>query len=384
MDRSQWKRVRFGDVVRCVDKSCRNPQAEGLTRVVGLEHLDPGELKITRWADVADGTSFTRTFRAGQVLFGKRRAYQRKAAVADFDGICSGDILVFEAYSQHLSSELLPYVVQCKPFFNHAVGTSAGSLSPRTKWSELSSWQFALPPTDVQARLVALLNSTESCRAAFSEALLRSHDLRKSVISCGIDNAPTCKFGDYIKALVPGKSISAKSIPASGEDCGVLKVSAVGRGKFLPEENKALFNQDQFREEFAVRSGDILISRCNTRELVGAVCVVREDHPNLMLCDKTIRIELDAESIDQRYAAEVLQIGSARAQIEMAATGTSDSMKNISQATIRSLKIPLPSLETQKQIGDSITELGIAEERLQEHVSALKFLCEELSGWLVI
>lgn len=164
MDRSKWKRVRFGDVVRCVDKTCRDPQAEGLTRVVGLEHLDPGELKISRWAEVSDGTSFTRTFRAGQVLFGKRRAYQRKAAVADFDGICSGDILVFESDNIRLDSRLLPFVVQSDAFFSRAVGSSAGSLSPRTKWSELARFEFKLPPLDDQHRICEVLDEIEAAK----------------------------------------------------------------------------------------------------------------------------------------------------------------------------------------------------------------------------
>jgi type I restriction enzyme S subunit len=106
---------------------------------------------------VADGTTFTRKFVAGQVLFGKRRAYQRKAAVAEFEGICSGDILVFEPSNSELIPELLPFIVQSDGFFNHALGTSAGSLSPRTKWKDLANYEFALPPRDEQRRIAEVL-----------------------------------------------------------------------------------------------------------------------------------------------------------------------------------------------------------------------------------
>jgi type I restriction enzyme S subunit len=125
--------VRFGDVVRNVDVAERNPLENGLERYVGLEHLDPESLHIKRWGLIEEGTSFTRKFIEGQVLFGKRRAYQRKAAVAEFDGICSGDILVFEPKGDDLIPELLPFIVQSDGFFEKALGTSAGSLSPRTK-----------------------------------------------------------------------------------------------------------------------------------------------------------------------------------------------------------------------------------------------------------
>jgi type I restriction enzyme, S subunit len=78
LSRGGWLRVKFGDVVECVNETVVDPQAAGIERVVGLDHLDPGSLHIKRWADIEEGTTFTRRFRSGQVLFGKRRAYQRK------------------------------------------------------------------------------------------------------------------------------------------------------------------------------------------------------------------------------------------------------------------------------------------------------------------
>ena len=155
--KSGWTRVTFGDVVRQCTERTSDAAAEGLERYVGLEHLDPGGLAIRRWGDVADGTTFTTVFRPGQVLFGKRRTYQRKVAVPDFSGVCSGDIYVLESRNdRHLLSELLPFVCQTEAFFEHAIGTSAGSLSPRTNWRNLAAYEFALPPLDEQWRMLPL------------------------------------------------------------------------------------------------------------------------------------------------------------------------------------------------------------------------------------
>src|SRR5207248_4325956 len=107
-----WRTVRFGDVVHNVDVYVSDPLEAGLERYVGLDHLDPESLHIKRWGLVEEGTTFTRKFTAGQVLFGKRRAYQRKAAVAEIEGICSGDILVFEPSNGELIPDLLPFIVQ--------------------------------------------------------------------------------------------------------------------------------------------------------------------------------------------------------------------------------------------------------------------------------
>ena len=92
-DRKGWKRVRFDDVVENLNETC-DPAEAGLERVIAMEHLEPGSLHIREWGKVADGTTFTRRCLPGQVLFGKRRAYQRKVAVAEFDAVVSGDIYI--------------------------------------------------------------------------------------------------------------------------------------------------------------------------------------------------------------------------------------------------------------------------------------------------
>ncbi|OAK52988.1 restriction endonuclease subunit S [Rhodococcoides kyotonense] len=161
LDKTTWKRVKFGDVVKNVNTKSSDPASDGIDRVIAMEHLDPGELAILRWGSLEAGTTFTRRVTPGQTLFGKRRAYQRKVAYAEFDAICSGDILTFEAIPGKLLPELLPFIVQSDPFFERAVGTSAGSLSPRTNWRDLAKFEFDLPPLDQQKRIVDLLWAVE-------------------------------------------------------------------------------------------------------------------------------------------------------------------------------------------------------------------------------
>ena len=134
-DRMGWKRVRFGDVVESCNATC-DPREAGLERFIAMEHLEPGSLHVRSWGNVADGTTFTRRCGPGQVLFGKRRAYQRKVAVAEFDAVVSGDIYVLAPKDDRLLPVLLPFLCLCERFFQHAVGTSAGSLSPRTNWGD--------------------------------------------------------------------------------------------------------------------------------------------------------------------------------------------------------------------------------------------------------
>ena len=168
LDKSAWKSVAFGDVVNNVNATVRDLDAAGIDRVIAMEHMDPGELKVGRWGSTDDGTTFTRRVKPGQTLFGKRRAYQRKVAYAEFDAICSGDIYTFEADESQLLGEFLPFLVQSNEFFDHALDTSAGSLSPRTNWRDLANYEFDLPPLDEQKRIADLLWAIEVARESAS------------------------------------------------------------------------------------------------------------------------------------------------------------------------------------------------------------------------
>ena len=129
----------------CRKKDSNDPERDGFERYLGLEHLKPSDLKVCSWGDIVDGTTFTSVFKPGQVLFGKRRAYQRKVAVADFSGVCSGDIYVLEPKGDELLPEMLPFICQSESFYDYVISMSQGGLSPRVNWKALAKYEFALP-----------------------------------------------------------------------------------------------------------------------------------------------------------------------------------------------------------------------------------------------
>ena len=169
-------RVKLGDVAqeyKATVKDCSN------LPIVGLEHLTPGEITLERWDEGTENT-FTKGFKKGQMLFGRRRAYLKKAAVAPIDGVCSGDITVIEAIPGKILPELLPFIIQNDLLFDYAVGKSAGSLSPRVKWVDLKDYEFELPEIEKQASLVDLLKAAHATRKAYQEQIKATDDLVKS------------------------------------------------------------------------------------------------------------------------------------------------------------------------------------------------------------
>lgn len=148
----------LGDIAKESRNSSKLPMEEGIERFVGLEHIEPGNLKIQGWGNVADGTTFTKVFLEGDVLFGRRRAYLKKAARADFKGLCSGDITVLRANKKLILPELLPYYLSADTVFEFAVVNSAGSLSPRAKWKDLSKYELTLPDFDAQKKILEVFS----------------------------------------------------------------------------------------------------------------------------------------------------------------------------------------------------------------------------------
>jgi type I restriction enzyme, S subunit len=175
--------VAFGDVVQLSKERSKDPEADGFERYIGLEHLEPSDLKVRSWGDLTDGVTFTNVFRPGQVLFGKRRAYQRKVAIADFSGVCSGDIYVLEPKGEQLLPELLPFICQSEPFYNYVISMSQGGLSPRVNWKALAKYEFALPPLEEQRRISEALIATDSSQKASFVLAQRIIDLRSSLLA---------------------------------------------------------------------------------------------------------------------------------------------------------------------------------------------------------
>ena len=169
--------VKLGDIAQERREVYKGDKA--LSPVVGLEHLTPGEIRLSAW-DVGGDNTFSKAFFAGDVLFGRRRAYLKKAAQATVDGLCSGDITVIQARASRVSPDLLPFIIQNDAFFEFAVENSAGSLSPRVKWEHLANYEIDLPSMDEQRKLASLLWAAYELKGSYERLLRASDEMAKS------------------------------------------------------------------------------------------------------------------------------------------------------------------------------------------------------------
>ncbi|MGD7790282.1 restriction endonuclease subunit S [Propionibacteriaceae bacterium Y1700] len=355
LDKSTWKLVSFGDCVNNVNETVRDLDAAGIDRVIAMEHMDPGELKISHWGNTEDGTTFTRRVKPGQTLFGKRRAYQRKVGYAEFDAVCSGDIYAFEA-DETLLGEFLPFLVQSNRFFDHALGTSAGSLSPRTNWRDLANFEFDLPPLDEQKRIADLLWALERAARAAGELRLSLTSTRQVWLDGRVGEFVAAKTMDFANTWAQSPESGYSSAPVD-EATGryVLSLSALGPNGYRPGNLKNV--PDTLQTQAAtLRRGDLLVSRANTVDAVGRVGIYSEDRSDVSFPDTMMRLCLN-DAIVPEFAAAVIGSSHGRAHMRRSAAGSATSMVKINRTSLGRLRFPVVAIEDQTSLLEDLARV---------------------------
>lgn len=240
------------------------------------------------------------------------------------------------------------------------------------------------------ARIDALIAEKE--RLASSVRAFEQAEISR-LLTHGVANAPLEKTGKpfipeapvgwrvtaFKRALISmgqGWSPQCENQPAQPGEWGVLKVGCVNGTKFDANENKALPAELQPDMTCVLRKGDVLMSRANTKELVGMTALVDDDYPQLMLCDKLYRLELKQDWVLPEYAVLALRADCSRRQIELGASGASSSMQNISQDVVRELLVAFPPLDEQHAIVNRAGEIreacGALAGHVNEHIARLR------------
>jgi type I restriction enzyme S subunit len=275
------------------------------------------------------------------VLFGKRRAYQRKVAVPDFNGICSGDILVFEVTGDEMLQEYMPYVVQSDGFFEHALDTSAGSLSPRTKWQELAKYEFALPPIDEQQRISTLMKEIDAASKAM-DSVLKMADRLVGAILEDVVRQPSIIWKPLSELLEMPLS-NGITIEPTSDPTGYwsMTIGSIGEWGFVKDGIKPI-RKPPHTEKSSVMPGDLFVTRSNTLDRVGLPAHYPGlDLENLSYSDLLIRVRPIERIVSSQFLEHYLRSVRARTFIRSIAAGTSASMKKINGANLKKLPVPL-------------------------------------------
>lgn len=361
IERSDWSEVAFGDVIQTVTDRVDDPSRAGVERYVGLEHLDPGVMTVQRWDSPDKVQAQKLRFLPGDVIFGRRRAYQKKVALAEFEGICSAHALVLRALPNRIDPDFLPVFLSSDYFLNRAIAISVGSLSPTVNWRDLRHQKFSLPSIAEQRRIAHLIWAVEGQRQS-AHAIARSCDTAKTVffeqsLSYGVENLGWAK--QRVPSIAIAGPTNGKSAPANQEERGVptLSISAIRDGRVLGGDAVKHIDVDPASvANFRLEDDDFLIVRGNgNRQLTGRGGLVSGGLPEgCIYPDLLIRLRFDPARVQARFATEQWNSAPVHAALIEKAKSTNGIWK-INGQDIKSHELVVPPLRDQTRVLRELT-----------------------------
>lgn len=389
IDKSKWTRVKFGQVAFQKKDSIDRDNTDVKFYVKG-EHMESEDLHIRQWGELADeylGPAFIRRFESGDILYGSRRTYLKKVAVAHFDGITSNTTFVINANEKLIIKELLPFVMLSEGFTQHSIKNSKGSVNPYINWKDIANYEFLLPPKDQQARLAELLWAADEVVEASNNLLqslknLRSNFFNNSLFRVSRKNDQA--FGS-LKSLYPVENLGELieelqyGISQSLEDptgIPVLRMNNLQDGNLLLDDLKYYQPKNNELARFMLKKGDLLFNRTNSFELVGKVSLFDVDG-EYSFASYLIRIATNKEKVNPIFLNYYLNSPIGMAKIRSHRTpGVSQS--NINAQNLKLIPVPVPGIDIQNLIVDKIAALSKSEQAAKLRIHSTKKLQKSL------
>ena len=324
------------------------PSDTELDRYVGLEHLDPESLKLRRWGSPADVIGQKLRFWKGDIIYGKRRAYQRKLAVADFDGICSAHAMVLRAKPDVCLPEFLPFFLQSDLFHQRAMEISVGSLSPTINWGTLAVQEFPLPPVDEQRRIADLLWAADDTLQQWQNVSAKLDTLadsyRDSIYSSSL-KYPTAKIKDVSVKVSKGESPNWQGFKYLDSGIRFITSENVLFGKFEPEPAKYISGDFHAKiQRSAVEKDDMLINIVGAS--IGRACLAPVGNANVNQAVCVVRLR--PEVVLPEFALSCLL--SKQAMRNLTSQSVNTARANLSLEMIREFEIPIPPISVQTEM----------------------------------
>lgn len=333
LDKSTWQKLPFGEIAKSIGERV-DPTKTDLETYVGLEHIDPESIHITRFGKREDVSGTKLRCYPGDVIFGRRRAYQRKAAICEFNGFCSAHSLVLRAIPEVIDPKLFPFFLHSDQFMHRAVDISVGGLSPTINWTKLKKEKFLVPRKDQQAKLAellwaadeekdcasSLLESFENTRLATEKNFLLSDALSPAIIAEEFFDS----VRDGTHATPKKHSTGFKLITSKNIKSGLIDTET---DYFISSED-----YDEVNKRSKVDVNDILLSMIGT---VGLCSRVTQE-PDYAI--KNVGLFKTTDPVRSKMGFFFLRSGLFQAHIERHLSGTTQ--KYLPLGFLRKIKLP--------------------------------------------
>jgi len=377
-DRKGWKRMPFGAFADSINERVE-PRDAAEEIYVGLEHLDPQNLHIRRWGKGSDVIGTKLRFRKDDIIFGRRRAYQRKLAVAEMDGICSAHAIVVRAKPDVVLPEFLPFLMMSDKFMNRAVEISVGSLSPTINWTTLKLEEFDIPPLDQQRRIAEILwavnavmenwretnqNARNAHAVKFKAMILGVRGTYKKTISDIDDFSPPSGWSIRFAKELVASPITKGATPSSHlntENASVpfLKVYNLTFTGDLDFSINPTYLEPQIHQRdlkrSQVHSGDILMNLVGPP--LGKTALIPDGFPEANVNQAIVIYRIEDHKM-REFFLEYLRSDIAQKWLEQRSKKTSG-QRNLTLALAQDLPVPIPPAEVMLEVLNTVRSFSL-------------------------
>lgn len=383
IDKSEWELFPFEKIAHRISETV-DPNTTSLEVYVGLEHIDAEDIHIRRFGNPSDVKGGKLKCYPGDVIFGKRRAYQRKAAIVEFEGICSAHAFVFRANSDIIDPKLFPFFLHSDQFMHRMVDISVGGLSPTINWGNLKGEEFLLPPKSEQARLAELLWAMDEVIEAeiknkykyeqFYKRYL--YDATSGKLSSEISKWKEHSFGKLGESF---NGLSGKTKKDFGEGAPFVNYLNVFRNSKVNPEQVDYVNIGANEKQNELKYGDILLTGSSeTPHEVGMSSVVLDELSGYYLNSFCFGFRLkDFDTFWPEYARFLFRGEDVRKFMFRHAQGST--RFNLSKITVKSrLKLFLPPINEQKEIAERLDKMEENVLKFESKISSSQSLQKSL------
>ena len=374
------KRVKFGDVVKEIKISIDRDTDDHEYYVAG-EHMETENLRIAnrgRFDEGYVGPAFIRLFKPGQVLYGSRRTYLKKVAVADFEGVTSNTTFVLETKDENVFLQrLLPFVMLTDEFTKFSIKKSRGSTNPYVLFSDLAEYEFNLPDKSAQKELTEILWAAYETKTAYQELLKQTDELVKSQfieeIQPLLETGKTVPLDDLVE---DGRPITYGILkPGSGFPGGIPVVKVKDMRDGVIDQSDLLLTTPELDYQYRrsrLRAGDLLIS---IRGSVGRMAEVPENLENANITQDTARLTIKPE-YNKVYVRGVLESQPLQHDMEKNIRGVA--VKGINIGYLRKLGIPMCDRESQDRLADLYQQSDKSKFEIKDSIEKIDELMKSL------
>jgi type I restriction enzyme, S subunit len=391
--------ARLAELCNVISDQCL-PDASGSTVYVGLEHIDSGAFRMSRYGDPSEVRSSKSRFRQGDILYGKLRPYLDKAILADRDGICSTDILVCRS-RENISAAYLIGLFHAPEFLEYAASTTQGVNHPRTSWSAISEFEWDVPEKPEQEKVAAILWNAQLAIEIVEKLIAVAHELKQAVMrrlfNCGLNSEPRkeTEIGQIPKSwdvrplealrefLQYGTSVKCDY---HGKGNPVVRIPNVVDGRISTTDLKWCELADREVASLQLQVGDLLFIRTNgVRERVGRCAVYRGDPARSLFASYLIRARCKGDVLNPDFLQYFSSTNAGAAQLAGRSSSAADGKFNVNMQTIDSVLVPVPKPQEQQEIARILLQIDqkiAVHERKRDVLRDLfkTLLCQLMTG----